>query len=445
VLLDAVDDGGNASVKFLDPAAASAMDAVFGGYLSAARMLREADEPMVAHYRKSYMQAYQTARKFPRQVETYRAGNYEFQNSTGGAWVLRMTQYYGPVRLIGMREVKEVRLPFDAQTGKLTSEARLMIEAARTEEGARRLLAVGVTRAPQLPPAPNAEPISHKEAIKLLKAVESHAGHGNDLRTCCSAVVVQQQLLADTWFLFLEVCAFHLSPFLEPCAVLRFKFLELGLDLGKHGFDVLAGFGKRRLELRVQLLRRSNYRPWPRPFPSLSLFLLLVIECGLILGTPFAVLVRSGHDDVERLACRLFHSGSEVAFVLSDSVFVIPALPRFRTTQVIDGHAHDRSVHERVCLESGSSSWSRSFDVECRAPTADAAVSVFVTPHDCVPCLFRRRCSVRPSTSASDTAVRDRPEACTRVRSSACRELPSIAWPVPTSRHTRRAGHRDSG
>lgn len=176
VLLDAVDDGGNASVKFLDPAAASAMDAVFGGYLPAARMLREADEPMVAHYRKSYMQAYQTARKFPRQVETYRAGNYEFQNSAGGAWALRMTQYYGPVRLIGMREVKEVRLPFDAQTGKLTSEARLMIEAARTEEGARRLLAVGATKAPQLPPAPNAEPISHKEAMKLLKAVESQAG-----------------------------------------------------------------------------------------------------------------------------------------------------------------------------------------------------------------------------------------------------------------------------
>ena len=83
VLLEAISDGGKASVKFLDPAAAVAVDVTFGGYLAAARMIHEADEPMVAHYRKTYVQAYQTARKFPREVETYRAGVFEFQNFGG--------------------------------------------------------------------------------------------------------------------------------------------------------------------------------------------------------------------------------------------------------------------------------------------------------------------------------------------------------------------------
>lgn len=173
VLLDAVSDGGNASVKFLDPAAAVAMDVTFGGYLQAARTIREADEPMIAHYRKNYVQAYQTARKFPRQVETYRAGVFEFQNSAGGTWTQRMQSYLSPVRLIGLREVKEVRLPFDAQTGKLTGDAKLMLDAATTTEGAQKLLATGMTRAPKLLSAPAVEPLSHQEARQFLKAVET--------------------------------------------------------------------------------------------------------------------------------------------------------------------------------------------------------------------------------------------------------------------------------
>jgi len=176
VLLEAISDGGNASVKFLDPAAAVAVDVTFGGYLAAARMIHEADEPMVAHYRKTYVQAYQTARKFPREVETYRAGVFEFQNSGGGTWSARMANYTGPVRLLGLREMKEVRLPFDAATGKLTDESRLMLEAARTDEGARRLLAAGVTRAPKMLPALAGEPVSHQEAKKFLKAVQVETG-----------------------------------------------------------------------------------------------------------------------------------------------------------------------------------------------------------------------------------------------------------------------------
>jgi hypothetical protein len=179
VFLEAVSDGGDASVKFLDPAAATAVDVTFGGYLQAARTIREADEPMVAHYRKNFMQAYQTARKFPRQVETYRAGNFEFQNSGGGAWSLRMTTYLSPVRLIGLREVKEVRLPFDAQTGKLTDDARLMIDAATTAEGAQQLLAAAITRAPKMLPAPASESLSHNEATRFLKAVEDQTGESS--------------------------------------------------------------------------------------------------------------------------------------------------------------------------------------------------------------------------------------------------------------------------
>lgn len=176
VLQEAISDGGNASVKFLDPAAAMAVDVTFGGYLAAARLIREADEPMVAHYRKNYVQAYQTARKFPREVETYRAGVFEFQNSGGGDWSSRMTTFTGPVRLLGLREMKEVRLPFDAATGTLTDESRLMIEAARTDEGARRLLAAGITKAPKMLAAASSEPVSHHEAKKLLKAVQEETG-----------------------------------------------------------------------------------------------------------------------------------------------------------------------------------------------------------------------------------------------------------------------------
>lgn len=176
VLLEAVQDGGNASVKFLDPSAAVAVDVTFGGYLQAARSIHEADEPMIAHYRKAYAQAYLTARKFPRETETYRVGNYEFQNAGGGTWAARMQEYSGPVRLIGMREVKEVRLPFDPQTGKLTGEARLMVEAANTEQGARRLLAEGVTKAPKMLSAAPSEPINHSEAKAFLKEIEDQTG-----------------------------------------------------------------------------------------------------------------------------------------------------------------------------------------------------------------------------------------------------------------------------
>lgn len=181
--MQAVNDGGNASVKFLDPAAASAVDSVFGSYLQAARSIHVAEEPMVAHYRKAFCQAYQTARKFPRQVETYRAGLFEFANSGGGGWADRMKIYSGPVRLIGLREVKEVRLQFDAATGRLTEQARLMIEAASTPEGVMRLITAATVRAPQLPPAQGGEPLNHNEAKALLKQIEAQTGFRPGLKT----------------------------------------------------------------------------------------------------------------------------------------------------------------------------------------------------------------------------------------------------------------------
>lgn len=178
--LDATGDGGYASVKFLDPATAAAVIATFGGWLPACRALREAEAPMVAHYRKAFCQAYQTARKFPREIETYQAGQYEIQNRAGGDWTVRMKVIVNPVLIVGLRESKELRLPFDASTGRLTGEAQARIAAAINTEGARQLiewassgrpqtaLGVGV---PQLPPSSEPE-ITHEEAAQFVAAVQ---------------------------------------------------------------------------------------------------------------------------------------------------------------------------------------------------------------------------------------------------------------------------------
>lgn len=178
--LDAASDGGYASVKFLDPATATAVIGTFGGWLPACRALREAEAPMVAHYRKSFVAAYQTARKFPREVETYQAGHYEIQNRAGGAWAVRMQVIVNPVLIVGLRESKELRLPFDASTGRLTGEAQARIAAAMNAEGARQLiewasgerpqaaLGVGV---PQLPQSSDPE-ITHEEAARFVAVAQ---------------------------------------------------------------------------------------------------------------------------------------------------------------------------------------------------------------------------------------------------------------------------------
>lgn len=121
--LVAAGNGGYASVQFVDPSTAVAMDATFESWPGACRLLHAADEPMVAHYRKAFIAAYQAARKAGRTAELYRAGQSEL-SLRGGEWKDRMPVLVQPVLLIGLRAVKEVRLPFDTATGTLRADAR---------------------------------------------------------------------------------------------------------------------------------------------------------------------------------------------------------------------------------------------------------------------------------------------------------------------------------
>lgn len=179
--LAAATDGGWASVKFLDPATAAAVDNVFGGWLAACRALHNAEEPMIAHYRKAFSSAYQTARKFPQARETYYAGQYEIENRSGGAWAAKMQTIISPVLVIGLREAKEVRLPFDAATGRLTAEAQALIDGAATAEGAQKLLEFAHrTNPPALNAAPESTvddaPVGREEAARIVAEIESKTG-----------------------------------------------------------------------------------------------------------------------------------------------------------------------------------------------------------------------------------------------------------------------------
>lgn len=183
LVCDAVADP-YASVKFLDPATASAIDAVFGSWALACRAMSSAEEPMVAHYRKAFHQSYVTARKFPRDVETYRAGIAEATNRAGGGYVQRIKRFFAPVQIIGFREIKTLRLPFDAETGRLTAEAQALLNQASNPDGARALIEYARGQMPQtalgdgmpkIEPATGGE-LTAGESKQLLKMIEAKTG-----------------------------------------------------------------------------------------------------------------------------------------------------------------------------------------------------------------------------------------------------------------------------
>lgn len=185
-LLRAMADGGYASVKFLDPAIATALDATFDGWVQACRTVAMADEMMIASYYKRFVPAYLTARRFPREIETYRPGAYEIQNR-GVDWSSRGATYRNPVLLVGVAHIQELRLPFDARTGALVAEARAMLDAAGTEQGAQRLIEYAKGTGPQtalgvgvpqlaLPPAYEDKPVSPEEASAIVKKIETMTG-----------------------------------------------------------------------------------------------------------------------------------------------------------------------------------------------------------------------------------------------------------------------------
>lgn len=140
--LDAVRDGGMSSVQFFEPAAAIAMDAVFGGWTQATRLLSAGWTPtdfndhtgggctdeMLAHYQKAFLRQYVAALNLSREVELYRPGLSEISmRESGGAWAQRTPLLIQPVIFVGKSKAVSLRLPFDVARGCLTDEARAAI------------------------------------------------------------------------------------------------------------------------------------------------------------------------------------------------------------------------------------------------------------------------------------------------------------------------------
>lgn len=190
--LEAAADGGQASIRFSDPAAARAVDAVFGGWIQACRLLSAGGtdgrgkqtggctDEMLASYQKQFCRQYLAALNSPRDVELYRPGLSEMSmREGGGAWAARMPTLKQPVIYIGAGKTLTVRLEFDVAQGCLTDGAR-----AALESGWESVLALHVASqlvAPQhkaLPPA-DEEMATPEEVAQINRAVKAIARRDN--------------------------------------------------------------------------------------------------------------------------------------------------------------------------------------------------------------------------------------------------------------------------
>jgi hypothetical protein len=140
--LEAAANGGTASVKFSDRATAAAMDAVFGSWLEACRLLSAGGtdektgrqvggctDEMLASYQKSFLKQYAAATNSKRDVELYRAGLSEVSmREQGAAWAARMPTLQQPVLFVGPDRVIEIPLTFDVARGQLADESRKLLE-----------------------------------------------------------------------------------------------------------------------------------------------------------------------------------------------------------------------------------------------------------------------------------------------------------------------------
>lgn len=180
--LDATSDSGYASVKFLEPATAIAVDAVFGGWIQACELLHTCAPEMLAHYLNNFSKQYTAARNANRDVVTYRAGRSELSMRDGGQWKERMQRaVVQPVLLVGQRETRKVMLPFDPQAGTLRADAMeaLLTGVAEVLKFAQQfskpaLAAAKETRALKAAP----EPMATKEEVEAILA-EAKAKHGD--------------------------------------------------------------------------------------------------------------------------------------------------------------------------------------------------------------------------------------------------------------------------
>lgn len=132
--LDASADGGYSSVKFLDLACAYAVQMIFVDWLRACRILHDADEAMIAHYRKAFCAAYALARMRPRPAVEYHPGLFQIENSQRAAPFPLVRIISLPVLIIGLRESKEIRLDFDLSQRDLTAASRAALFSPKVND-----------------------------------------------------------------------------------------------------------------------------------------------------------------------------------------------------------------------------------------------------------------------------------------------------------------------
>jgi len=186
--LEAAANGGTASVKFSDRATAAAMDAVFGSWLEACRLLSAGGtnergkqvsgctDEMLASYQKSFLRQYAAALNSNREVELYRAGLSEMSmREQGATWAKRMPTLQQPVLFVGPDRTIELSLTFNVAQGQLAEESRRLLEggfdmALRSLDRQRRMMQEARNRT-ALPPAEEeiAMPEEVKEAMTRLR------------------------------------------------------------------------------------------------------------------------------------------------------------------------------------------------------------------------------------------------------------------------------------
>ena len=124
--LEAAGCGGMHSVQFLEPACAVAVDAVFGGWVQACRMLdSQCSDEMVASYEKQFRRQFIAALNSGRPVDQYRAGLSEMSlREGGGDWLETRPVLVQPMLFVGREGVRRLNLPFDVAQGQLSGEAK---------------------------------------------------------------------------------------------------------------------------------------------------------------------------------------------------------------------------------------------------------------------------------------------------------------------------------
>lgn len=182
--LEAAADGGQASVQFSDRATAAAMDAVFGSWLEACRLLSAGgtdargrqvggcSDEMLASYQKSFLRQYAAALNSNREVALYRPGLSELSmRENGGAWALRMPILEQPVIYVGPGKAYTLRLRFDVAQGCLTDADRRVLDggwlAIQPMVAAEHKALKRAVAQKSLPPALDVEMATPEEVVEL--------------------------------------------------------------------------------------------------------------------------------------------------------------------------------------------------------------------------------------------------------------------------------------